>query len=144
MNRHGWEFRNAERAIEPGAVLLGGRDQMLTEATWQNRIALAISHYSRIEPFLQEGQEGQEGYLSGRPRQSSRRLNASLGKLLLASGSAVLVKPLGCWRPSGKLVSCQATAPGHPRGRWRSAFMPWARVLPSSLTFGMPWLVRSR
>ena len=42
MNRHGWEFRNAERALEPEAVLLGGRDQMLTEATWQNRVVLAI------------------------------------------------------------------------------------------------------
>jgi hypothetical protein len=68
MNCHGWEFRNAERALESGAVLLGGCDQMLAEATWQNRVVLAISHYSRIEPFPQKG----ERYLSGRPRQSSR------------------------------------------------------------------------
>ena len=54
VNRHGWEFGNAECALGPGAVLLGGRDQMLTEATWQNRVVLAIAHYSRIEPFPQE------------------------------------------------------------------------------------------
>jgi hypothetical protein len=67
MNRHGWEFRNAERALEPGAVLLGGCDQMLTEATWQNRVVLAISYYSRIERFPPKG----ERYLSGRRYSSS-------------------------------------------------------------------------
>jgi hypothetical protein len=51
MNRDGRELRNADRALEPGAVLLGGCDQMLTEATWQNRVVLGISHDSRIEPL---------------------------------------------------------------------------------------------
>jgi hypothetical protein len=54
MDRHRWEFRNAERALVPGAVLFGGRDQMLTEATWEHQLVFALSEYCRVDPFPQE------------------------------------------------------------------------------------------
>lgn len=41
-----------------------------------NCLQVHVSHYSRIEPFPQEGGER---YLSGQPRKSSRCLNTSLG-----------------------------------------------------------------
>ena len=72
MNRDGWEFRNGERALEPGAVGLGGLDQMLTDPTWQNRVVLTISHYSRIESLPQK-RGGTVPVRSASPIEPSRR-----------------------------------------------------------------------